>query len=103
MAVSLVELNGTISRTQDYSIQRQNEYNKGLMDQSNIQLQQDKKEQNNATTVQQSSQSAKGENQADAKEKGKGFYAGDGGKNRKKNQGDGKVIKKGQSHFDMSV
>ena len=47
---------------------------------------------------------AKNENHADAKEKGNGSYAGDGGARRKKNvPQEGRVVLKGTSHFDMSV
>lgn len=104
MAVSLVELNGMIGRTQDFSSVKQNEDNKPVIDQSNIQVYQQKKEDATANTVCSADDTAKKENRPDAKEKGNGNYAGDGGKNRKKQvMKDGIVIKKGTSHFDMSV
>lgn len=104
MAVSLVELNGMIGRTQDYSSIKQNEDNKAMVDQANIHVQQNKKEEKNANTVCESEKGTPNENRADAREKGNGTYAGDGGRNRKKQvPQQGRVIKKGQSHFDMTI
>jgi len=106
MGVSLVELNGMVGRTQDFSTMKQNEVNKPFVEQSNISIQQEKKQEQKAASVHASEESAKQENHADAKEKGHGNYFGDGGKNRKKQNEmskDGRVIVKGQSHFDISV
>ena len=55
--------------------------------------------------IKKTNNSQKSENRSDPREKGNNAYAGDGGRNRKKQneQSDGKVIRKGVSHFDMSV
>lgn len=104
MGVSLVELNGMVGRTQDYSSIKQNEDNRPYIEQSNLHVRQEKKEDTNANTVHHADDTEGKKMQSDAREKGNGTYAGDGGRNRKKQcMADGKVIKKGQSHFDMSV
>ncbi len=43
------------------------------------------------------------EKKPDAKEKGNGTYAGDGGKKRRKPQQKGQVVVKGQGGFDMKI
>ena len=39
----------------------------------------------------------------DAKEKGNGSYQGDGGRNRKQVEPEGRVVKKPEGGFDMKV
>ena len=105
MAIGMIEFQGTIQRTQDYSAMKHNEDMKTNVDQANYQLQSAKKEDQKANQIQKGDDSNKSENRADAREKGSNTYAGDGGGQRKKQQpqSDGKVILKGTSHFDMSV
>ena len=101
---SLVELNGMIGRTQDFSALKQNEDNKPLIDQSHIHVEIEKKEDRDANTVKNTAEAMKQDTHADAREKGKGSYAGDGGRKRPgKLPEEGRVIRKGQSHFDLSV
>lgn len=104
MAIGMVELHGTIQRTQDFTTIKQQEDTKPAVDQSNIQVQTDKRVDEKLRQVTKGDDTAKNENHADAKEKGKGSYAGDGGAKRKKNvPQEGRVVLKGTSHFDMSV
>ena len=105
MAIGMVELNGTIQRTQDYTAIKHQQDNKPSVDQANFQTQMDKKVEEKSTQVLQGDDTTRNENHADAREKGQNSYAGDGGANRKKkdNAQEGKVILKGMSHFDMSV
>lgn len=105
MAIGMIELHGTIQRTQDFSVMKHHEDMKMDVEQSHYQLQSDKKVNQKANQIQKGDDSDKSENHADAREKGKNTYAGDGGQNRKKQEmpESGKVILKGTSHFDMSV
>lgn len=105
MAIGMIELQGGIQRTQDFSILKHNEDIKTHVDQNNLQIQADKTSEQNANRIVRSDDSSKSEGKADAREKGGGTYAGDGGKNRKKQEvpTEGRVVVKGRSHFDMSV
>ena len=107
MSISRIELQGTITRAQDYTAIKHNEDNKGIVDQSNFQTQFHKAVENKVTQVHKGDDTEKGNTKYDAKEKGKGQYSGDGGKHRKKDQDsddiDGKVILKGIGRFDMKI
>lgn len=106
MAVSLVELNGMIGRTQEFSALKQSEDNRPLVEQANMQIRHEKEIDANAGKVQATDEADKMQNHADAKEKGNGNYMGDGGKKRnpkEKVPQDGKVVLKGTSHFDISI
>lgn len=104
MAIGMIEFQGTIQRTQDFTTIKQQEDTKSAVDQSNIQVQTDKRIDEKLKQVNRGEDTAKNENHADAKEKGKGSYAGDGGAKRKKNvPQEGRVVLKGTSHFDMSI
>lgn len=105
MTISRVEIQGQITRAQDFTTVKHNEDNKGFVDQTNFHRQ---FEQNVETKLRQVHQGDKAENEGkrfDAKEKGNGSYSGDGGSKRKKQEKepDGKVILKGQSSFDMKI
>ena len=104
MAIGMIEFQGTIQRTQDYTTIKQQEDSKPAVDQSNLQVQTDRRVDEKLRQVSRGDDTAKNENHADAKEKGKGSYAGDGGAKRKKSVSqEGRVVLKGISHFDMSV
>ncbi|MCI5959498.1 MAG: hypothetical protein PUD03_00200 [Lachnospiraceae bacterium] len=105
MAIGMVEFQGTIQRTQDFSVVKHNEDMKAGVEQANFQIRAEKKEDEKLNQIQQQDNSQKSENRTDPRQKGNNTYAGDGGRNRKKHdrQSDGKVIQKGISHFDMSV
>lgn len=105
MAIGFVELNGMIGRTQDYSAMKQQEDQKPIVQQANMQLQAQKSDETKARVVIQSENSSKSDNHQDARDKGSNEYHGDGGAKRphKFADGDGKVIVKGQSHFEMKI
>ncbi|MBR1691259.1 MAG: hypothetical protein IJ711_00615 [Lachnospiraceae bacterium] len=106
MAISPIEFQGVITRTQDVTSIQHNEDQKGMLHQSNFQMQMDKTIEHNLSQVRNADNADKKQNQTDAKEKGNGQYMGDGGKNRRKREetpADGKVIRKGESHFDISI
>lgn len=105
MAIGMIELQGGIQRTQDYTAFKHQENMKSVVDQSNTQVKIEKRVDEKINQVVQGENASKSENHADAREKGKGQYAGDGGANRKKQEvpKEGKVVRKGVSHFDISV
>ena len=104
MAISPLVTHGTIARAQDFTTIKQNEDQKGLIDQSNFQ-QQFKKEINERPHQVNKQDNAGFQNRKfDAKDKGDNQYSGDGGRNRKKSEEEpGKVIIKGRSSFDMKI
>lgn len=101
MAMGAIELT-TITRAQDYSVIKQNEDNKGVLSQANG-FQQVQKNENQKTREVHKSDDARWNHQnPDAREKGKGQYYGDGGKQRKKGSFE-KVVTKNGHGFDMKV
>lgn len=108
MSISRIELQGQITRAQDYTTIKHNEDNKGIIDQNNFQSQFNKAVDNKMAQVHQSEDTQKQNKRFDAKDKGDGEYSGDGGKNRnKRNQkddnSDGKVTIKNMNRFDMKI
>lgn len=106
MAISPIEFNATITRTQDFTTLKQNEDQKGVLQQSNFQTQMEKETKLQLSQVRTANNAEKKQDQTDAKEKGKGQYFGDGGKNRKKDETTSKAqgtIRSGGSSFDISI
>ncbi len=102
--VSPIELNGMVSRTQDFSAIKQHEDMKPVTDQNNSQVQVDRNAEHQAHSV---TEGQRTETEGDNTGGGLGSYFGDGGKNRKKKEEDsskGKVIvKRRGGGFDFSV
>lgn len=105
MTISRVELQGQVTRAQDFTTIKHNEDNKTMVDQTNIQRQFDQNVDNRLRQVNQSDQAENQQKRFDAKDKGNGTYSGDGGRRRKKEekQEDGKVVLKGRGGFDMKI
>lgn len=105
MAIGPVEMNGMISRTQDFTTIKHNEDNKGLIDQSNMQSQKKQEINQQMTRIKRGDDAEQEQKKYDAREKGNGQYAGDGGGKRKKKEKstEGKVIIKGKSSFDVKI
>ena len=103
MAISPILLNATIQQTNDVLQNQTRQVEKGMVDQVNIYAQEVKKEQQNAHQVVRSEQTFMKEERFDAKEKGNGSYQGDGGRNRKRQTEDGRVITKPEGGFDIKV
>ena len=105
MTISRVELQGQVTRAQDFTTIKHNEDNKVVVNQADIQRQFDQNVDTRLRQVNQSEQAENQEKRFDAKEKGNGTYSGDGGKRRKKaeKEEDGKVVLKGRSGFDMKI
>ena len=105
MTISRVELQGQISRAQDFTTIKHQEDNKGLVDQSNYQRQVNQKTEVRAHQVQQGDRAENEGKRFDAKEQGNGTYQGDGGRRRTKDEKkeDGKVTLKGYGGFDIKI
>lgn len=103
MAISPILLNGTIQQTNDVLQHQTKQVEKGVVDQSHIVAQETKKEFHRANQVVKQENAMFTEERYDAKEKGKGSYSGDGGRNRKKAPAEGKVVKKPEHGFDMKI
>lgn len=103
MAISPILLNGSIQQTDNVLHNQVKQVEKGMVDQGNIQVQAEKKEQQQARQVVHADETLFKEGRFDAREKGNNEYAGDGGKNRKKGKGDGRVVAKSTGGFDMKI
>lgn len=105
MAIGFVEMQGQITRAQDFTTIKHNEDTKGLVDQSNFGQQMTKQVEKQMQRVTQGEQARSRQRKFDAKEKGDNEYHGDGGRERKrgnqeKKEADGKVLIKGVDTFD---
>lgn len=105
MTISRVELQGQLTRAQDFTNIKHNEDNKPMVDQSNFQYQFNQTVEMKARQVIQGDRAENEGKGPDAKEKGNGHYAGDGGRHRRKEEkeSDGKVVLKGRGGFDIKI
>lgn len=106
MAIGPIEIQGSISRTQDYAQIRHNEENKGFTEQTVISHNNHRETEAKLNTVRRGEDTSKEEGKYDAREKGNNEYHGDGGKDRNKKTvtTDGKVFVKGSSSsFDIKI
>jgi len=104
MAIGPIELNGSIPRVSDYATIKQNEDNKGVIQQNGLHVEARKEEQSKASEVNRGEETSRYLRKFDAKEKGDGEYAQNGGqKKKKKADGDGTVVMKGTSTFDIRI
>lgn len=108
MTIRPVVLNGMIQRTQDIGNIKQQEDNKPVVQQQNISIQHEKKEDQLAHKVQQADQKENQGYRYDAKEKGNNQYEGEKGKRKKPKESRDEKKKGGKlvgasSHFDMKI
>lgn len=103
MAISPIILNGTIQQTHDVLQNQTRETHKGMIDQGNIYVQEQKKEQQRSRQVVHSDDTRFREERFDAKEKGHGSYQGNGGKNRKHQETNDKIVLKPEGGFDVKI
>lgn len=105
MAIGQIELQGQISRAQDFTTIKHNEDMRGTVEQSNVSAQFAKIVEEHVTKVNRGDQPEYHNKKFDAKDKGSNEYSGDGGQKRKKEQkeADGKVLIKGVGNFDISL
>ena len=105
MAIGAIE-NATIARTQDYTTIKQNEDNKSVFNQMNLNQVKGKELEQKTKQVNESDSANWHKKSFDAKDKGNGSYSGDGGKNRKstsQNKKTEQMIVKGQEGFDIRI
>ena len=102
MAIGAIEMQGQILRTQDYSAIKQQEDARSDIEQAHIQVSKDAEEIRQANRVMGTSESSNARNDADASDKGKNEYSGDGGARRREAREakarDGKVLLKSVGH-----
>lgn len=103
MAISPILQNAVIQQTHDVLQNQTKQVEKGMVDQGNIYNQEVKQEQQKAHQVVRSDEAIFKEERFDAKEKGNGSYQGDGGRNRKRQSEDGRVITKPEGGFDIKI
>lgn len=107
MSINRIELQGQITRAQDYTTIKHNQDNKGLVDQTNFQTQFHKAVDSKMTQVHKGEDTENEKKRYDAKDKGNGQYSGDGGKQRKESEKDkipdGKVAVKHIGRFDIKI
>lgn len=106
MAIGFVEMQGQITRAQDFTSIKHNEDSRPMVDQANFGQQMNKQIERQVNRVNQGDQPEYHEKKFDAKDKGSNEYHGDGGKSRKKKleqDPDGKVLMKKADHIDFSV
>ena len=103
MGIRPVELNGMIQRMDDVGMIKKHEDAKPFLDQQNIQMQVNKREDNLAHTVLHPDNTSNLKNDSDAKDEGKNKYLNQR-KDNKKHVGTDRVIpKRSQGSFDISI
>ena len=103
MTIRPVVLGGMIQRTDDVGQIKHQQDAKPMMDQQNIQMQVNKREDHLAHKVQETGNKGKMNNNTDAKEESRGKYFKNNSK-KKKNVSDGKVVKKNSDGiFDIKI
>lgn len=104
MAIGQIEIQGQITRAQDFTSIRHHEDTKGAVEQAHVSNQFSKQVEAQVTKVKRGDQPEYYNKKFDAKDKGSNEYHGDGGQNRKKKEQkepDGKVLLKGVGSFDI--
>ena len=97
MAIGFVEMQGQITRAQDFTAIKHNDDTKSMVQQANFGQQMTKQIEKQVKRVNEGKQPEYHERKFDAKDKGSNEYRGDGGKSRRdkreqEQEPDGKVI-----------
>ena len=104
MSIRPVDFGGMIQRTDDVGVIKHQEDQKAVLDQSNIATTLSKQEDTKMHQVQTSSESAKTNNNSDAKEQGKGSYHSSDREKKSKKEESSKVTKKALGGgFDIKI
>ena len=110
MAIGQVELNHAMTRIQDYTTQKHNEDQRGVMQQTqaqdkfNKELNQDIRKVLKTNQEEYQNRTEYQNKRFDARDKGSNQYTGDGGRQKKKNEkSEDKVVLKGNSGFDIRI
>lgn len=93
----------TITRAQDYTPIKQNEDNRGFIQQTAIGQEMKKEIEHRTHDVHKSDNSDWQNKKFDAKEKGSNEYSGNGGNRRRKQAAADQVVVKGHHGFDMKI
>lgn len=104
MAIGFVELQGQITRAQDFTTLKHNDDSKGMVEQANVGQQMTRQIERQVNRVNKGDQPEYHEKRFDAKDKGSNEYNGDGGRSRKRKPGenpDGKVLLKKTIDFTV--
>lgn len=102
MAFGVMEI-AAAGRSQDYTTIKHNEDNKAAVEQTTLGQQAQKTETQRANAVVDSQNADWHNKKQDARDKGSNEYAGDGGRNRRRNDQEDRVIIKGQGGFDIKI
>ena len=110
MAIGQIELNQAMTRIQDYTTQKHNEDQRGVLQQTqaqdkfNKELNQDIRKVLKANQEEYQNKTEYQNKKFDARDKGSNQYIGDGGKQRKKGtKTEKEVAFKGTSGFDIRI
>ena len=107
MSIRPVVLNGMIQRTQDVGNLKQQEDNRPIVEQQNIQIEQQKHEDQLTHRVQDPEEKENDGYRYDAKEKGNNEYEGESGRHKKRQNRCWlilwKILKGQGSHFDIKI
>ena len=103
MTISPIKLKGSIQKNHNVLHKQHREMEKGMVDHGNIQVEEEKRDQQMAKQVVQADETLIKEERFDAKERRRNGYAKDGGKRRKKAKEDGKVDEKSEGGYDMKI
>lgn len=103
MAFGTIEI-VSLTRTQEYTTIKQQEDNKGFVNQTNIGQQLEKRTEQLAREVNSSDNTQWQNKKFNAREKGSNEYSGDGGKKRRdQKERKEQVVIKGHQSFDMKI
>ncbi|MCQ2519327.1 MAG: hypothetical protein MJ107_02225 [Lachnospiraceae bacterium] len=105
MAIGPIEIQGSITRLQDFAIQRQNEDAKVVSDQTQVAADVKKETENRSSSVSRSDETENNQNKFDAREKGSNEYTRNDNKKKKdEKEKEGKVLIKNQTaSFDIRI
>lgn len=108
MAIGQIEIQGQITRAQDFTNYKHHEDTKGMVEQTNVGNQFAKHIENQVKKVNRGDQPEYHNKKFDAKDKGSNEYHGDGGRRGKrkdmnKKEADGKVLLKRVGSIDISL
>lgn len=103
MTISRVELQGQITRAQDFTAIKHQEDSRGFAEQANIHQKTEQKVEVKARQVQHGDKAENEGKRFDAKDSGNGHYYGDGGKKRKKPEEKKKPSAGGYGGFDIKI
>ena len=104
MTISRVELQGQVTRAQDFTTIKHNEDNKVTVNQTNIQREFGQAVDLKLRHVNRGEQAENQGKKFDAKEKGNGNYFGDGGnRSKKEEETKEKAVPKRMGGFDMKI